>query len=126
MEKEVKLEEEQIMTAEEIEDNLKKVYDKFDCLKSVYGKIRYNKIFFGTCNGVSLGSGAVGIGLLFVSGLTIAPWVAAVFGLGGTIYSAVQLKKQVNYQDEVNAVWNENVDKLHDLESQLGKVKKKV
>ena len=101
MEKEVKV------TKEEA---LERVDDNFETLNSIYGTIKVNKVFFGVCAGVSLVSGAIGTGLLIAGGLAVAPIIATGFGVAGTAYSAIQIKKQLDYEAETNEKWNQNVD----------------
>ena len=89
---------------------LERVEDNFETLNSIYGTIRANTGFFVVCAGVSLVSGVIGTGLLIAGGLAVAPVIATGFGIVGTTYSAIQIKKQADYEAEVNEVWNQNVD----------------
>jgi len=107
MENEVKVEEKQIITKEEA---LERVDDNLETIRSAFGTIKFNKIFFGVCNGVSVVAGGIGTALLIGGGLAVAPVVATGFGVAGSIYSAIQLKKQEDTMADMENAWNRNVN----------------
>lgn len=93
--------EEKLVTKEEA---LERIDENLETINSAFGKIKFNKIFFGVCAGIGVVCTGAGIIGTAVWGLSVASAVATGFGAGAAITGGIFYKQQNDEELKYNGL----------------------
>jgi hypothetical protein len=92
------------------EEALERIDENLEVIKSSFGTIKFNKIFFGVCAGVGLAATGVGIVGTVVWGLSVASGVTMGLGAAASVTSGIFLSKEKQTELEYNRLEEKNLD----------------